>query len=143
MVKHFSLAEPPKQGQQSLPKQSQQSLQKQGQQSLSKQGQQQSSSQFIQRQQPQTQQSYTRNSSSNRRPMVNPQQNSGRFDMDSESPPRQSGPIAQPTGTQTLKSAFALQLQGSRGDEDGFSARDANIIATMMCEQTTLQQGQM
>jgi hypothetical protein len=64
--------------------------------------------------------------------------------MDSESPPRQSAPIAlAAAGPQTLKSAFALQLQGSRGDEDGFSARDANIIATMMCEQTTLQQGQM
>lgn len=98
----------------------------------------------IQRQQQPQNQQYTR-SAANRRPLVNPQQNSGRFDMDSESPPRQqhTSSLSQVSGPQTLKSAFAMQLQGNRGDEEGFSSRDANIIATMMCEQPTLPQGQM
>jgi hypothetical protein len=87
--------------------------------------------------------SYVRGQSAQKRPTTSNSIN--RFDLSDESPPRSAPPP--PKGstatTQTLKSAFANQLQGTRGDEEGFSARDANIIATMMCEQTTLMPGQM
>ena len=46
-------------------------------------------------------------------------------------------------GQISMADVFASQLTGTRGDEEGFSARDAKFIAGLMCETATIGANQI
>lgn len=46
-------------------------------------------------------------------------------------------------GQVSMADVFASQLTGTRGDEEGFSARDAKFIAGLMCESATIGANQI